>query len=69
MRKMTLTVPADSMVEFARIIEENELDNTITGLTEDEDVLVEVQYSNEERQAVYELIELTEAEDDDEEDD
>ena len=69
MRKMTLTVPADSMVEFARIIGENELDNTITGLTEDEDILVEVQYSNEERQAVYELIELTEAEEDDEDDD
>lgn len=63
MRKMTLTVPADSMVEFARIIEENELNNTITGLTEDEAILVEVEYENEERQAVYELIELTEAED------
>ena len=68
MRKMTLTVPADSMVEFARIIEENELDNTITGLTEDEDILVEVQYSNEERPAVYELIELTEAEEDEDDD-
>ena len=68
MRKMTLTVPADSMVEFARIIEENELDNTITGLTEDEDILIEVQYSNEERQAVYELIELTEAEEDEDDD-
>lgn len=67
MRKMTLTVPADSMVEFARIIEENELDNTITGLTEDEEIMVEVQYDNDERQAVCELIELTEAEDDDDE--
>ncbi len=59
---MTLTVPADSMIEFARIIEENELNNTITGLTEDEDILVEVEYDSEERQAVYELIELTESE-------
>lgn len=60
---MALTVPADSMIEFARIIEENELNNTITGLTDDEDILVEVEYDNDERQAVYELIELTAAED------
>jgi hypothetical protein len=67
MRKMTLNVPTESIVEFARIIEEHELDNTIVGLTEDEEIIVEIQYENNERQGVFELIELTEGEDDDEE--
>ncbi len=64
MKTRTFEVSTDSMAEFARIIEENNLRNSIQGTTEDDDIIVAVQYEAEERQAVFELMDLLEPEDD-----
>ena len=58
MRTKTFAVPADSMPEFAGIIEEHELENSITGVNDDDEILVQVSYEKDERSGVFELMEL-----------
>jgi len=64
MKTRTFKVPAELMVDFAGIIEENGLDNTIQGTNEDDDIVVEIHYEPHGRDAVFELIELLDPEDD-----
>lgn len=65
MKTRTFEVPVDMMVEFAGIIEENDLDNTIKGTNEDDEIIVEVNYEPDERLSVFELMELLDPDDDD----
>ena len=65
MKTRTFEVPADSMTEFAEIIGNNDLDNTIQGINDDEEIIVDVHYDADERQAVFELMELLDPDDDD----
>jgi len=65
MKTRTFEVPADSMTEFAEIIGNNDLDNTIQGINDDEEIIVDVHYEADERQAVFELMELLDPDDDD----
>jgi hypothetical protein len=53
------------MVEFVEILEENSLDNTIQGTNEDDEIIIDVNYESDERQAVFELMELLDPEDED----
>ena len=55
MRKAEFAVPSEVMAKFADEISERELDNTITGTTEDGEILVEVIYEKEESESVDEL--------------
>ena len=65
MKTRTFEVPADSITEFAEIIGNNELDNTIQGINDDEEIIIDVHYEADERQAVFELMELLDPDDDD----
>jgi hypothetical protein len=65
MKTRTFEVPSDSMTEFAEIIGNNELDNTIQGINDDEEIIIDVHYEADERQAVFELMELLDPDDDD----
>ncbi|MFM2225335.1 MAG: hypothetical protein RJA07_2716, partial [Bacteroidota bacterium] len=49
---------------FCEIIEEHELENSIVGTNEEEEIVIDVNYENDERSAVMELIELIEVDDD-----
>jgi hypothetical protein len=65
MKTRTFEVPADSMTEFAEIIGNNDLDNTIQGINDDEEIIVDVHYEADERQTVFELMELLDPDDED----
>jgi len=65
MKTRTFEVHADSMTEFAEIIGNNELDNTIQGINDDEEIIIDIHYEPTDREAVFELMELLDPEDDD----
>ena len=60
MSKQIFAVPDNQIVEFVGILEENDLHNTNIGVDEDDNVLIEVVYSRDEREAILDLMELTE---------
>ena len=67
MRKIEFEVPQDVIVDFAEELTNRNLTNTITGTSEDDKVIIEVNYEKEESDLVDELEEifddLTEEED------
>jgi hypothetical protein len=65
MKTRTFEVPADSMVEFAELLDESNLSNTIHGTNEDDEIIIDVHYESGERQAVFKIMELLGPEDDD----
>lgn len=74
MRSRSFDVPADLMVEFAKVIVENELDTSIEDYDHDEDeITIEVDYEPEQKKLMHELQDRIddyyEEQDDDEEDD
>ena len=60
-------VPADLTIEFAEILTENELTNEIIGTTDDNKLVIEVEYSRNERDAVNELMDLVDTDEEEEE--
>ena len=56
MKIKTFEIPTDNMIEFADLLIENELSNEITG-TNDDCIIIEVQYEPDEREAVFNLTE------------
>lgn len=66
MRTKTFNVPTDSMVEFAEVIEENQLQGIIAGVTEDEEIIVNVEYERDQRDTILDLMELLEIDEDEE---
>jgi len=67
MKTRTFEVPAGQMSEFAEIIGNHELDNDIQGINDENEIIVDVYYEPDDRLAVFELMELLDP--DDEEDD
>jgi hypothetical protein len=62
MRKKSFEVPVDSMIEFAEVIEENQLMSQIVGTNDEDDIMVEVEYERSQRDAILDLMELLEVE-------
>ena len=62
--KIQFTVNTDNIAAFADILNENELSNKIAGSTEDGHILIDVDYNKNNRDAIEELEDLTEADDD-----
>ncbi|MEI6122049.1 MAG: hypothetical protein WCQ95_00335 [Bacteroidota bacterium] len=60
-RKFYVTI--DNMVDFCEVIESNELSNEIVGVSENEEIIIEVSYDSSERSAIFELIEITDNDD------
>jgi hypothetical protein len=60
MKSKIFTIPKDSMVEFSDKLTDLELTNEITGITEDEEITIEVSYEPDEKQNVFDLMEWVE---------
>ncbi len=61
MKSRVFSIPEDSIVEFAEIIGENELEGAIVGVNDDNEVEISVDYEpDEQSQAILEMIELVE---------
>ena len=61
--KIEFTVHPDNIVEFAEILETHELENEITGTTQDNEILIDVHYNKNDRSAIEELEELAVSDD------
>lgn len=65
--KKEFHVATDSMIEFADLLAEHDLNNEILGSTENDEVIVNVQFDKNDFEAVEELEESFESEQEDEE--
>ncbi len=65
--KSQFNVPVDSIVEFTEILTENELSNEIVGINPDNELIIEVLFEKEDFDAVEELEELLESDQEEEE--
>jgi hypothetical protein len=61
--KIQFTVDTDNIVEFAEILNANEMENKIAGTTEDNQLLIDVLYNKSNRDVVEELEELAVSDD------
>ena len=55
MRKAEFEVPQEAMTEFADELVSRNLSNTVTGTTEDGEIIIEVEYDKDESDEVDEL--------------
>ena len=55
MRKAEFKVPQDVMVEFCQELTDHSLTNEITGITDENEIIIEVGYDKEETKEVDEL--------------
>jgi hypothetical protein len=55
MRKVEFNVHPDIIVEFAEELTNRELSNSVIGVTEDDEIIIEVEYSKTESEQVDEL--------------
>ena len=73
MRKLIekeLNVPANAMMQVAKVLTENELVATITGSDDEDDTItIEVQYEKSNRAAIHEIEDIIEEHSSDENDD
>ena len=60
--QITFTITTDNILDFSELLGEHDLENTITGTTEDGDILIDVFYSRENRDAIEDLERLAENE-------
>lgn len=60
MRKAEFEVPQEAMTEFADTMASRNLSNTVTGTTEDGEIIIEVEYDKDEADEVDELEEVLE---------
>jgi len=58
MKTKELNVPKEVIEEFANLLAEHNITNEIQGTTDNEEIIVKVEYENEERQSIFELMEL-----------
>lgn len=62
---LKLQVAAKNMPEFTKILIENDIDNEIVGHTEDEELIIHVEYGEPQEEAVEDLLEFSEIFEDD----
>ena len=65
--KTSFNVPADQIMVIAELLVEHELTNEIIGTTDDNELVIEVEYSRNERDAVNELMDLVDTDEEEEE--
>jgi len=66
MRTKVFNVPADSIVELAELLEENELEGSIIGTEDESEIKVRVNYEREDRTAILDIMEMLENPDENE---
>lgn len=62
--KISFSVSKDNITEFSNIIGDNDIKNTIVGVDDDNNVIVEVNLSKEDRDILDQLEDLSENEED-----
>ena len=67
MRTREFYVPLDKLIEFAQVIDENEITNSITGVTDDDEIIIEVEYEKSELEIIQGLEDLIYSDDEDDE--
>ena len=55
MRKVEFNVPTEVITEFAEELTNRDVSNSIIGTTEDDEIIIEVEYEKSESEAVDEL--------------
>ena len=60
MKTRNFYVHPDSIVEFAEMLQEGELDGSITGVNENDEIEIAVSYESENSETVLSLIEFVE---------
>jgi len=58
MRKVEFNVPTEVITEFAEELTNRDVSNSIIGTTEDDEIIIEVEYDKNESDAVDELEEI-----------
>ncbi len=58
MRTKQFEIPTELIAEFAEVLSNNELNNSINGVNEEGEILITVAYEKDERETVFELSEL-----------
>lgn len=61
MKQRNFYVPAESIIAFAELIERHGLQGAITGVTEDDELQITVDYEPENSESILEMIEYVEA--------
>lgn len=69
MKTKEFSVPKEAIIEFAEKIAEHNLDNEILGTNDDSHVAVEIRYNKNEQMGVFELFEIVENYEDEQEED
>jgi hypothetical protein len=62
---LKLQVETENVPEFTRVLIEHEIDNEIIGHTEDDDIIIQIEYGFEQQDGVDELLEISEIFEDD----
>lgn len=62
MRTKQFSVSDESIVEFSEVLEENNLTGTITGVNEDSEIQIDVEYDRDKREVILDLMELLDGE-------
>jgi hypothetical protein len=65
MKTKEFYVPTDSIIEFAETLAESDLTHEITGVSEDDEIIIEVEYEKEQGATVLELIEMLDGQEED----
>ncbi|NQX97722.1 MAG: hypothetical protein HRT73_07555 [Flavobacteriales bacterium] len=65
---LKLQVETENVPEFTRVLIEHEIDNEIIGHTEDDDIIIQIEYGIEQQDGVDELFEISEIFEEEEED-
>ena len=60
--KVQFEIKQENIVEFSELVGENDLENTIMGTTDDGNILIDVYYSRENRDAIADIENLAENE-------
>jgi hypothetical protein len=63
--ELKLQVETENMPEFTKTLIEHEIDNEIIGHTEEDDIIIQIEYGFEQQDGVDELLEISEVFDDD----
>ncbi len=67
MKSRTFNVPEELIVEFAQVLGQHGLANSIEGITQEGEVIIEVDYENPQRKVIHELHDLIDDFNDEEE--
>ena len=62
---LKLEVETENMPDFTKILTEHEIENEIIGHTEENEIIIQIEYDFEQQDAVDELLEISEIFEDD----